>query len=116
LTVLNSVKRANEILPNPTQQFSIVDPRLQKVDDEALASSPFRVRARPWTVVAGDGLVSSLVSDFLLWENGFLFCLVDKDAFQEDMNKASIEDAEYCTPLLVNAICAVKSVSRRENR
>ncbi|KAJ3498502.1 hypothetical protein NLG97_g1076 [Lecanicillium saksenae] len=38
--------------------------RLSVIDLRALATSPLKVPARPWTSVAGDGVVSELISSF----------------------------------------------------
>ncbi|KAF6806544.1 Nitrogen assimilation transcription factor nirA 5 [Colletotrichum sojae] len=84
------------------------------VDDDLPASSAtIRVPARPWTTLANDGVVSELVAAFFLWDEPFLLAFVDRDAFLEDMQDASPETASYCSPLLVNAICALRSHTSR---
>lgn len=66
--------------------------------------------ARPWTAVAGDGLVSNLVSHFFELEHRFLTSHIDREVFIDEMIEADAEKAEFCSPLLVNAICALSSV------
>lgn len=85
--------------------------RLPAIDMRALANSPLRVSARPWTLVAGDGVVSDLISSFFRWDDIFFFPFIDKQAFLEDMRSNNPSTAKYCSPFLVNAICASRSVS-----
>ncbi|OIW28590.1 hypothetical protein CONLIGDRAFT_387874 [Coniochaeta ligniaria NRRL 30616] len=111
LAVWRSIKDAELLLPrSPSASGSgaIRDPRLEKIDAEALADSHVKVKARPWTAVAGDGIVSDLVSSFFAWDNGFRFSFVDKDCFLEDMALGAPEKARYCSPFLVNAMCAFR--------
>lgn len=86
------------------------NPRLQAIDLRALTNSPIKLSACPWTTVASDGLVSDLVASFFRWDNTFLFPFIDRDAFIMDMRGCDIENASYCSPLLVNAICASRCV------
>ena len=81
-----------------------------EIDAEALASSPLKVPARPWTSVAGDGIVSNLISSFFKWDDSYLYSFVDRELFLRDM-RSGVE-SQYCSPLLVNSICAARSVSR----
>lgn len=80
---------------------------IAEFDDEAYQRSSIKVRAQPWTVVAGDGLVSELVSIFFETEHPFLLWALNKEAFLEEMASASVAKSSLCTPLLVNAICAL---------
>lgn len=64
------------------------------------------VPAAPWTSVTNDSrLVSHLISLFLAHENS-AWRFLERDPFLEDMQLGKL-DAEYCSPLLVNAACAL---------
>lgn len=86
--------------------------RLPAINMRALMNSKFRVSARPWTLVAGDGLVSDLISSFFTYDHPFFVPCIDRDAFLADMRSNDPANAVYCSPLLVNAICASRSVSQ----
>ncbi|CAI6233930.1 unnamed protein product [Periconia digitata] len=63
LQVLQAVKDANTLLRNPDSTSPIVAHlQVHHIDVQALRLSAMRLRGRPWTRVAGDGLVSSLIS------------------------------------------------------
>lgn len=94
-------------LPQP-----LFSPRMTSLDSRALAQAKTRVPARPWTTVAGDGMVSHLISLFFELEQPFLMHHVDAQVFLVEMVEADLETAEFCTPLLVNAICALSFVCR----
>lgn len=70
-----------------------------------------KVHARPWTTLAGDDLVSELVSAFFVYDHCFRIPFVDQDCFLNDMRAGDITRAKFCSPLLVNAICALRCVS-----
>ncbi|KAK5659980.1 hypothetical protein OQA88_13445 [Cercophora sp. LCS_1] len=82
---------------------------MHAIEAEALAGSVIRVPARPWTSVAGDGIVSSLLSAFFKWDEPFSYAYVVRDLFVSDMRHSKPSQAKYCSPLLVNALCAVRS-------
>lgn len=84
---------------------------LGNLDISAMDSSAIKVRARPWTKVAGDGLVSELISSFFAYDNGFYLSFVDQESFLDDMQTGDVETSEFCSPLLVHAICALRCVS-----
>lgn len=112
LAVLQSVKDADLVLPNPTlvpAASDLGDPRIRKLDDEARDSCPFHVPARPWTAVAGDGLVSELVCGIFAWD-AYVYPFFRPDAFLADMRRMDPSTAQYCSPFLVNAICAMRAV------
>jgi hypothetical protein len=114
LAVWRSIKDAELLLPwSPSASGSsgTRDPRLEKIDAEALAESHVKVKAQPWTALAGDGIVSDLVSSFFAWDNTFRFSFIDRDCFLEDMARGDPERARYCSPFLVNAMCAFRCVS-----
>lgn len=83
-----------------------------RIDTDALQASRSKVPARPWTNVAGDGIVSHLISTFLDLEQPYFFPMIDPRAFIVDMKAANIATANYCSPMLVNAMCAVGAVSQ----
>ena len=71
---------------------------------------PFRVPARPWTVITRDDtLVSHLVSLWLTWSHPFWNSL-NRKLFIRDMQAGRLE-CEFCSPFLVNAILAEACVS-----
>jgi hypothetical protein len=108
LTVLRDTKAADLLLPSPV--LSASDLEIQALEAEAVANSPFAVPASPWTTVAGDGIVSDLISSFFQWDDAFLCPFIDADHLIEDMRSRDIQASKYCSPLLVNAICAFRSV------
>jgi hypothetical protein len=84
---------------------------VDKLDDAAYRQSSIKVSAKQWTDVAGDGLVSELVSIFFDMEQPFATTYVDRHCFLEDMASEQIGSARFCSPALVNAICAIGAVS-----
>ncbi len=111
LHVLKYVRDA-ELLLNipPTSESATIEQRLADFDAVAFDESIIKVAAQPWTTVVGDGIVSSLVSSFFMWDSGSCYSLVDRGLFLRNM-QGGMEQSEYCSPLLVNAICAIRSVS-----
>lgn len=87
---------------------------LGNLDISAMDNSAIKVRARPWTKVAGDGLVSELISSFFAYDNGFYLSFVDQESFLDDMQAGDVETSEFCSPLLVHAICALRCVSNSD--
>lgn len=86
---------------------------LRILDAKALANSRIKVPAAPWTLIAGDGIVSELVSMFFTVDQPFLLTFIDKACFLEDMRSQTVENAMFCSPLLVNAICASNSFASK---
>ncbi len=80
--------------------------------DDAPEDSLFKVPAQPWTSVAGDALVSHLVSAFFKWDNPFVCSFIDQELFLRDMRHGSQANSQFCSPFLVNSLCAWRSVSR----
>ncbi|KAK5651892.1 hypothetical protein OQA88_11551 [Cercophora sp. LCS_1] len=80
-----------------------------EIDATALAGSVIRVPATPWTSVAGEGIVSSLISAYFKWDDPFIYSYIDKELFLRDMRCSIPSQAKYCSPLLVNALCALRS-------
>ncbi|KAK7430954.1 hypothetical protein QQZ08_002483 [Neonectria magnoliae] len=106
LRVLEAMRQADMLLPGPGFNDRLGHSRLAKLDDSALNSSAIKVHARPWTVVIDDGLLSELITNLFTWD---YCCAVDRDSFLEDMAAGDAEKARWCSPLLVNAICALRS-------
>jgi hypothetical protein len=111
LRVLDAVRGAEIILPTPAFTGIPNDRELLQLEEEAGENSLIRVPARPWTSVAGDGLVSELISDYFTWDNPYFFPSIDRKVFTEQMRKGDIDKASWCTPLLVSSICAHRSIS-----
>ncbi|KAK0725019.1 hypothetical protein B0H67DRAFT_119718 [Lasiosphaeris hirsuta] len=84
----------------------MVQKRVSEIDSEALAVSAVKVPARPWTEVAGDGIVSSLVSSFFKYDDAFVYAFFDRDLLVRGMRSGA---REYCSSCLVDALCAVRS-------
>ena len=84
---------------------------LESLELSALEQSSIKVHARPWTRIAGDGLVSELISSFFAYDNGFYLSFVDQESFLDDMQAGDAAKADFCSSLLVNAICALRCVS-----
>jgi hypothetical protein len=92
-------------------QRKLPDPRMIRPEAHSLQDNGFRVPARPWTAVAGDGIVSDLVSRFFDIDQPFYCAMVDHSALVSDMRASDTAVARYCSPILVNAICALGAVS-----
>jgi hypothetical protein len=87
------------------------DDALKKLNETAMQNSHIKVAAKPWTDVGGDGLVSELVSIFFDVEQPFSTAYVDRFCFLEDMKSGNPDKARFCSPALVNSICALSAVS-----
>ncbi|UPX10479.1 uncharacterized protein EKO05_0001137 [Ascochyta rabiei] len=109
IRVLHFVKQAYLLLPNPgpVSQLS-AHPQVERLDAEAYRLSPWKLRARPWTAVADDGLVSALISAFFAWDGYYFLPFVDQKCFIRDMRTGDIKRAKFCSPFLVNAICTIQ--------
>ncbi|KAK0661700.1 putative nitrogen assimilation transcription factor nirA [Cercophora samala] len=64
------------------------------------------VPARPWTTLVNDAVVSRLVSRFFS-PCAQLLPAIDRDVFVADMQAKNPTTSKLCSPLLVNAVCAV---------
>lgn len=95
----------------PQARNDALSSALQSLDFGALSVSNLKLRAQPWTSLAGDGLVSELVSSFFACDNCFYLPFIDEECFVLDMQAGDIDNADFCSPLLVNAICALRCVS-----
>jgi hypothetical protein len=105
--VLNRI-RDGDILLRRSQSKPTSDSIMRQLDAEALQHSRIKVRARPWTSVAGDGIVSHLITTAMQHSITFY---IDEEALTTDMSVQDPENAQYCSPLLVNALCALGTAS-----
>jgi hypothetical protein len=112
LAVLEFVKNANGIPASLSIYGGIADWELAKIDARALEASGIGLPAQPWTSVAGDRLVSHLISSFFSWDDPCVYTFLDRELFIRDMRCGSQSQTQLCSPFLVNAICALRSVSR----
>ena len=111
IDVLNFIKQADMLLMHPTPWPDRLDARLERLDLNSLRNSVFKVPARPWTIVAGDGIVSELISAFFKWDNTFGCSFIHRESFLMDIQKEDPKNAKYCSPFLVNVLCALRCVS-----
>lgn len=110
LEVLHFVQGGDLTLQQRLQR-KLPDPRMIRIEAESLQETKLRLPARPWTTVAGDGIVSGLVSRFFDIDQPFFCVMVDHSALISDMRAPDTAVARYCSPMLVNAICALGAVS-----
>lgn len=54
--------------------------------------------------------MSQLIADFFASDRLHFYPPIDRESFLEDMGKADVTGGKYCSPLLVNAICAHRCV------
>ncbi|EFZ00818.2 Zn(2)-C6 fungal-type DNA-binding domain protein [Metarhizium robertsii ARSEF 23] len=107
--VFEAVRQAEVLFPNHSPSETYGSYQLERLDRLALDGSIIKVPARPWTIVAGDGLVSELITNLFHFNGTYLLPVLEKDVFIEDMKSGHVIGSRYCTPFLVNAICAVES-------
>ena len=98
-----------QLLMTPDEESTQV--QVRSLDADALQNSRLQLPARPWTIVAGNGIVSHLISNFFDREYSCLEPFVNELAFVTDMVAGEVTKAKYCSPLLVNALCALSAVS-----
>lgn len=111
IALVQSIRQAELLLPASGPGGRSEAATLQQLDFDALGTSLLKIPARPWTIVAGDGIVSELISSWFKWDNALLHPFIDRESFIRDIRGGDPESANYCTPFLVNAICAIRSVS-----
>ncbi|KAI0530216.1 putative C6 transcription factor [Xylaria digitata] len=109
ITLAQSIMQAELLLLNTISETSDEFRTLQKLELDAFERSAIKVTARPWTAVAGDGIVSELISAWFKWDHAFLYGFIDRECFMRDIHAAEPESAKYCSPFLINAICALRS-------
>ncbi|KAJ3566189.1 hypothetical protein NPX13_g7231 [Xylaria arbuscula] len=108
IALIHSIKQAELLLPVGERDGDELA-MLRQLDANALEESVIKVPAQPWTSVSGDGIVSELLSSWFKWDDGFLYPFVDRECFLRDIHSANPQNATYCSPFLVNAICAYRS-------
>lgn len=89
------------------------DSKMKLIDADALLNSRFKVHAAPWTTVAGDGIVSHLLTQVFHREQPFILPFLDEGPFLADMASGNVANAKFCSPLLVNALCAFGAVGSK---
>ncbi|OAQ58389.1 C6 transcription factor [Pochonia chlamydosporia 170] len=77
-----------------------------KPDIESINTPVIMVPAYPWTVVAGDDVVSKLISQYFTFDYLYVFPPILRSKFVHEMTVGEPNAATCCSPLLVNAICA----------
>lgn len=96
---------------NQDRQSDNSFPILNKHESSTPASSGISVLARPWTAPANDGLVSKLISNFFAYDHRSHILFIDQECFLAEMLLVNMTPARFCSPFLVNAICALRCVS-----
>ncbi|KAI1748720.1 putative C6 transcription factor [Xylaria castorea] len=109
IALANSIKQAELLLRPSTAGDRGELTTLRQLELDALGRSPIKIPARPWTIVAGDGIVSELISSWFKWDNAFLYPFIDRECFMQDIREGDPDSAMYCSSFLVNAICALRS-------
>jgi hypothetical protein len=107
LTVLQQIPIAAS--SNPLN----ADASLRDLNRAAFNASTFTVPAQPWTAVAGDGIVSHLICSWARRDSIFIHPFVDIKCFLQDMRSQNVTTSKYCSPFLVNIICANRAVGSR---
>lgn len=110
LMVFYMIQHADLLLNNSIQQPLESNADLEKLEKEAWNKASIKVPARPWTAIGRDSIVSELVSSFFANDHKYLAPFIYRGVFLKDMRSQAVEEAKYCSPLLVNAMCALKSV------
>ncbi|KAG6073827.1 hypothetical protein E4U30_005955 [Claviceps sp. LM220 group G6] len=85
-------------------------------NNEPESDQNIEVRAAPWTTVAGDEVVSELITQYFTFDYLYVFPPINRAIFAREMASPSIHPGLCCSQLLVNAICAQQCyISRREH-
>ncbi|OHW97528.1 C6 transcription factor [Colletotrichum incanum] len=115
LQVLEIVRSGDLLLQRLRADRNASSPEPMQTSPDAVHhfEHSLNVPAKPWTELADDAVVSELMAGFFQWDEPFLLVFVDEKSFLEDMRQCSPETARYCSPLLVNAICALRSHTSR---
>lgn len=94
-----------------TEASHVFIPPTRATIGPALLRDFVKVPAYPWTTVAGDEVVSEILSQFFIDERPLALPIVNYEKFVGEMKACEPGGATCCTPLLVNAICAQQCVS-----
>jgi hypothetical protein len=109
ILILQSIRQARLLLPSTSHTAHYdTNPQLELLDAQGSRWSPLKLRARPWTDVAGDGIVSALISSFFSFDGIYMLPFVDRHCFVRDMNRRDGNQSQFCSPFLVNAICTLQ--------
>ncbi|KAH7122183.1 hypothetical protein B0J13DRAFT_157389 [Dactylonectria estremocensis] len=108
LRVFQAFKQAELLISDPSSNERLGNAQLTRLDESSLYISAIKVHARPWTTVIDDGLMSELITNLFIWDCVYCFPCLDRVAFVEDMASGDVKKAKWCSPLLVNAICALR--------
>lgn len=94
-------------------EYNTVCNPLSRIAVDRLCDEPlFQVPCKPWTITTDDDhLVSSLISLYFTWHHP-LMRVVDQEMFLRDMSAGDLA-SDFCSPVLVNSILAVASVSNQ---
>ncbi|KAG6072151.1 hypothetical protein E4U15_007077 [Claviceps sp. LM218 group G6] len=85
-------------------------------NNEVDSDQNIEARAAPWTTVAGDEVVSELITQYFTFDYLYVFPPINRTIFAREMASPSVHPGLCCSPLLVNAICAQQCyISRREH-
>ncbi|KAI0205914.1 putative C6 transcription factor [Astrocystis sublimbata] len=110
IALVHSIRQAELLLLPPSiMEDGVESITLQQLESNALRKSSFKIPALPWTNVAGDGIVSELISAWFKWDNAFVYPFIDRECFIQDIRNHDPKNAVACSPFLVNAICALRS-------
>lgn len=103
LAVLDAIKQAEILIPDPSSNARVGDPVWMRLDQSALGASIIKVPARPWTAVAEDGLVSdlSVISSLGMEPTS---SIGRPRSFLDHMRRGDPKEASCCSPLLVNPV------------
>jgi hypothetical protein len=110
IAVLRQVKEADLVPRTASLNPLNPDASLRDLDRAAFHASTFTVPARPWTTVAGNGIISHLICSWARRDSIFLHPFVDTTCFLRDMRSQDPKNSKYCSPFLVNIICANRAV------
>ncbi|KAG5971395.1 hypothetical protein E4U56_006804 [Claviceps arundinis] len=84
-------------------------------NNEADSDQNIEFRAAPWTTVAGDEVVSELITQYFTFDYLYVFPPINRSIFVREVASPSVHYGLCCSQLLVNAICAQQCyISRRE--
>ncbi|KAI1151903.1 putative C6 transcription factor [Nemania diffusa] len=109
IALAHSIRQAELLLPRVASEEPGESATVKQLELDAWSRSPVKIPAKPWTTVAGDGIVSELISAWFKWDNSFLYPFIDRECFIQDVREGDPTRAKYCSPFLVNAICALRS-------
>ncbi|UPX11811.1 uncharacterized protein EKO05_0002399 [Ascochyta rabiei] len=111
LGTLQAIEQAKILLPNPDPMSQFQGyPQIETLDAASARLSPLKLRARPWTTVVGDGIVSALISKFFIWDGAYMLPFIDRTCFVRDMKTGNVR-SQFCSPFLVSAICTLQHYS-----